>query len=100
VGFSSRREADGFKGSVELLAKPDIVLIDRGLDFGCSYKGTHDTSKERFDHLDDHSADDHSTDDHSADDQRPFSLQSIHSLAQESHFCALLHLRVKLFCNL
>jgi hypothetical protein len=51
VSFSSRREADGFKGSVELLAKPDVVLIDRGLDFGCSYKGTHDTSKERFDHL-------------------------------------------------
>ena len=27
------------------------MLIDRGLDFGCSPKGTHDTSKERSDDL-------------------------------------------------
>jgi hypothetical protein len=40
--FSSRCEADSFKGSVELLAEPDAVLIDRGLDFGRSAKGSHD----------------------------------------------------------
>jgi hypothetical protein len=31
---SCRCESNGFKGSVELLAEPDVVLIDRSLDFG------------------------------------------------------------------
>src|SRR6516165_1364794 len=48
---SCRCEPDGFKGSVELLAEPDVVLIDRGLDFGRPSKGTHNTGKQRFDDL-------------------------------------------------
>src|SRR5215469_12438673 len=51
ANFSRRRKADGFKGSVEFLAEPDVVLIDRGLVLWRSAKGTHDTGKQRFDDL-------------------------------------------------
>jgi hypothetical protein len=51
ANFSSGRKADGFEGSVELLAEPDVVLIDRGLVVWRSAKGTHDTGKQRFDNL-------------------------------------------------
>src|SRR5262249_62150338 len=51
VSFSSRRKPDGFKGSVELLAEPDVMLIDRGLVLWGWAKGTHDSSKQRFDDL-------------------------------------------------
>jgi hypothetical protein len=39
------------KGSVKLLVEPDVVLIDRGQDFGPSTKGTYDTSEQRLDDL-------------------------------------------------
>jgi len=40
--FSSRRKPNGFKGSVELLAEPNVMLIDWGQHFGRSTKGTYD----------------------------------------------------------
>jgi hypothetical protein len=46
--FPSRRKTDGFKGSVEFLAEPDVVLIDRVLVLWHSAKGTHNTGKQRF----------------------------------------------------
>ena len=43
ASFSSRRQPNRYKSPVELLAEPDVVLIDLGVDLGRSVKGTHDT---------------------------------------------------------
>src|SRR5262249_25618742 len=51
ANFSSRRKADGFKGSVEFLAEPDVVLIVRALVLWRSTEGTHNPGKQRFDDL-------------------------------------------------
>jgi hypothetical protein len=49
--FIEPARAQGFKGSVELLAEADVVLIDRGLGLGRWAKGTDDTGKQRLDDL-------------------------------------------------
>jgi hypothetical protein len=49
VCCSGDRQANGFKGSMELLAQRSVVMIQGGGDFGWSATGTDDASQYRLD---------------------------------------------------